>query len=349
MTNAATWQHRVAEGIRTLSPAYFALPMSTGIIALASDALGHGTAGRVFFALNNVEYATLAVLYILRLTFFFPQFRNDLAAHRKGAGFLTIVAASCLLGQEYAHFPGNHAVATAFWVTGLITWLFFAYTFFILVTVRAHKPSLERGINGTWLLFVVSVQALAILACTNVLHWTIPPRTTLFTALLFHLLGWLFYLVFIGIIFYRTIFTVLRANEFEPSYWINMGAAAITSLAGSTLAETLDEHALWTELVPTLKVLTVFAWIAGVWWIPVVFVVGLWRLGSVPVRYQPGYWSMVFPLGMYTLCTWHLAGLFNVPLLKDISPLFIWVAWGAWLVTAIGMWMRIGKVYLLGR
>lgn len=349
MSHGHTLHQRIAEGIRTLSPAYFGLPMATGIIALASDALGFGRLGRALFVLNNVEYAVLAILYLVRVAFFFPAFRDDLASHRRGAGFLTIVAASCLLGNQYIRFLGDHHTASILWVVGLIAWLFFAYAFFILVAVQVRKPSLERGINGTWLLFVVSVQALSVLASTNAAHWALPPRSTLFVALLFHLLGSLFYLVFIGIIFYRTIFSPLRAKEFEPSYWINMGAAAITTLAGAILIEALARQAIWTDLVPPLKLFVVFAWVAGVWWIPVVFFVGLWRYRTIPIRYQSGYWSMVFPLGMYTLCTWHLAALFEVPFLADIAPVFIWFAWGAWLVTAIGMWMRIGRVYVLER
>lgn len=349
MPDGHTLHHRIAEGIRTLSPAYFGLPMATGIIALSSDALGFPRLGRALFALNNVEYAVLAVLYVVRLLFFFPAFRDDLGSHRSGAGFLTIVAASCLLGNQYIRFLGDHHVAAILWMVGFVAWLIFAYAFFILVAVRIRKPSLERGINGTWLLFVVSVQALSVLAAINATHWALPARSMLFVALLFHLLGWLFYLVFIGIIFYRTIFSPLRVREFEPSYWINMGAAAITTLAGCTLVENMGIHHVWAELIAPLKIFIVFAWVAGVWWIPVVFFVGLLRYRTIPVRYVPGYWSMVFPLGMYTLCTWHLAALFEVPILMNIAPLFIWVAWGAWLVTAIGMWMRIGRVYLLGR
>lgn len=62
------------------------------------------------------------------------------------------------------------------------------------------------------------------------------------------------------------------------------------------------------------------------------------------VRLQPGLWTMVFPLGIYTAATGQLAEALPLPALKLIPTYFIFVALAAWLLTMVGMlhhfWVR---------
>lgn len=53
--------------------------------------------------------------------------------------------------------------------------------------------------------------------------------------------------------------------------------------------------------------------------------------------YSPAYWSMVFPLGMYTAATLRLAQALPLPALNAVPTYFIYVALGAWLLTFGGM------------
>lgn len=331
--------------IRTLDPAYFGLPMSTGAIALASHALGDNTVARLLFALNNAEIAVLGLLLLLRLFFFFPSFRNDLTAPNKGAGFLTVVAALCILGTEHILMVPNAGAALALWCAAFIAWLVLSYGFFILVTISHRKPGLEHGIDGSWLLFVVSVQALSILGCLIAPQADPYLRHALFAALFLYLLGCLFYLVVIGLIFYRTTFFHLRAEEFKPSYWIDMGAAAITTLAGTMLADAMAQHGMYTDFIPLLKLGSAFFWVAGTWWIPVILILEIWRHTIIPLRYHAGHWSLVFPLGVYTLCTWELAGILSLPVLQSVAWVLLHVAWLAWSITFLGMCHRVLRRY----
>jgi tellurite resistance protein TehA-like permease len=332
-------------GVQNFSPAYFALAMSTGIISIASNMLGYEVISKWLFVINNIEFVALLIIFILRLLFFFPDFKRDLSSHAEGAGFLTIIAASCILGSEYGLLEFHFERAVILWCFALFMWLILVYSFFILVTIKKQKPTLEDGINGSWLLFVVSVQALSILGNIINPYLILSIQVALFINLFFYLLGVLFYLIVIGIIFYRTTFFPMKAKEFKPSYWIDMGAAAISVLAGVMLIKSMNGIVLYKDFIPTIKLLSVLFWIAGTWWIPVICFLEVWRIKSIPVKYNSGFWSLVFPLGVYTVCTWQLADVLGLDFLKRIPEVSIFIAWAVWLVTFAGMCFELIKSF----
>jgi tellurite resistance protein TehA-like permease len=53
--------------------------------------------------------------------------------------------------------------------------------------------------------------------------------------------------------------------------------------------------------------------------------------------YDPQYWGMVFPLGMYTVCTIRLSQAFALPFLLLPARFFFAVALVAWLWVFIGL------------
>ena len=335
------------DGIQTFSPDYFALAMSTGIMSVASYMLGYTEISRWFFVLNNGEFVLLFCLLLLRVLFFFRSFNKDLSTHSKGAGFLTIIAASCLLGVEYILLKSTFDLSVFIWYFSIGLWLILLYSFFVLVTIKKQKPSLESGLNGSWLLFVVSAQALSILGSMVHPHLNIPVEISIFINLFFYLLGVLFYIILIGIIFYRTTFVLMKADEFKPSYWIDMGAAAISTLSGILLIKSIGNVAIFQEYIPTIKLLSNLFWIAGTWWIPAIIFLEIWRQRTISLKYNAGYWSLVFPLGVYTACTWQLADETGFSFLKEISSVFIYIAWIAWLITFIAMCVGIIRRYFL--
>jgi len=336
-------------GIQTFSPAYFALAMSTGIISIASNMLGHNVVSNWLFMINNIEFSLLLIIFILRLLLFFPDFKKDLSSHADGAGFLTIIAASCILGTEYGLLEFHFERAIILWCFALCAWLILVYSFFFLVTIKKRKPSLEDGINGSWLLFVVSVQALSILGNIISPYLNLSTRVSLFINLFFYLLGVLFYIIVIGIIFYRTTFFPMKANEFKPSYWIDMGAAAITTLSGVILIKNISGIIPYQDFISTIKLLSILFWIAGTWWIPVICLLEIWRLKSIPVKYNAGFWSLVFPLGVYTVATCELAGVLGLHFLKRIPQIFIFIAWIAWIFTFTWMCFTLIKSFFTSK
>jgi tellurite resistance protein TehA-like permease len=74
-------------------------------------------------------------------------------------------------------------------------------------------------------------------------------------------------------------------------------------------------------------------------------ILGGWRhlYERVPLKYDPQYWGMVFPLGMYTACTFQLSRAIQQPFLIAIPHVFIYVALFAWAAAFIGMILNITK------
>ena len=86
-------------------------------------------------------------------------------------------------------------------------------------------------------------------------------------------------------------------------------------------------------------VLGIQFWAAGTWWIPLLFILGFWRhvYKRFPIRYDPQYWGMVFPLGMYTVCTFQLSKAIDFAPLLIIPRYFIYLAFAGWLAAATGL------------
>ena len=134
----------------------------------------------------------------------------------------------------------------------------------------------------------------------------------------------------------------LAAKDLTPSYWINMGAMAISTLAGALLVQAAPQAPFLQSMHPFIEGFTLFCWASGTWWIPLLIVLEVWRyaIRHVPLRYDPMYWGVVFPLGMYAVCTRELTRALGLNVIDALPPLFGLAALLAWLLAGADSLLR---------
>lgn len=336
----------LARQVQNLSPAYFGMVMATGIVALAAHQVGPRWLAWGLFAIAGLTYLLLWTLTILRVYRHPRLFFNDLIDHLRGPGFFTMVAASGILGSEFVVMAEIMSLGFAFWFLALFLWIILTYTIFTAFTVKEEKPSLDKGISGAWLLAVVATQSIAVLAALLAAHTPQPYRLDLnFLALSMWLWGGMLYIWMMSLIFYRYTFFKFSPGDLSPPYWINMGAMAISTLAGSLLIENAANAWFLNSIDPFMKGFTIFYWATGTWWIPMLVILGIWRhvYKRFPLTYDPLYWGAVFPLGMYAVATHRMAMAMRFDFLEPLSTAFSYIAMGAWLVTFVAFLLSLRR------
>ncbi|MFA7266320.1 MAG: tellurite resistance/C4-dicarboxylate transporter family protein [Candidatus Nanopelagicales bacterium] len=340
---------RASDSVQTLNPGYFAIVMATGIISVGMTSVGMPAISAVLLSVAVVAYVTLVVLFIWRIARFRSDIRADFASPARAFSFFTFVAASGVLGTRLL-LGSQTPLAVLMLAIAAVAWLVLGYVipWSIVVAPRPRPRAVLAEANGTWFIWAVGSQSVAVLAATLEPVASIAQRELALVAVFSWSVGAVLYAyagVCVGI---RLLIHPVRPTDIGPQYWVAMGATAITVLAGARIVEMADApmtHAA-RGLVGGLSI--VF-WCFGTWLVPALLGAGWWRhiRHGIPLRYEASLWSMIFPLGMYGVASINLGEADALPIIEFIGRCEIWLALAAWALVIYGLLVNFVRSVVL--
>ncbi|WP_272937708.1 tellurite resistance/C4-dicarboxylate transporter family protein [Mycolicibacter senuensis] len=336
------------EAVRTLNPGYFALVMASGMVSMA---MYHQDAYWLSVPLLWVTVASYLVLVTVsaaRLIAFRHEFRADLSDSGRAFGLFTFVSATNVLGARLVIDEHVH-VAVGLLLVSTLAWLVLGYLIpWTAVLGTSERPVVRRA-NGTWFIWVVASQSVAVLAAVLEVEIDEPWRQSL---ALLAVVSWS-----IGVFLYgaagifvalRLLLYPLRPRDLIPQYWVAMGAAAITVLAGARIVE-MAEAPMVTATRGLIAGTSVMFWAFGTWLIPPLIAAGVWRhvVHGISLRYEATWWSVIFPLSMYGVGSHYLGQADHLPIVYYIGSVQSWIALAAWAITFVVMLHHLFRTLLV--
>lgn len=333
--------------LRDLYPGYFALTMATGIISVAFSLQGVGLFADILFWVSILSWLVLTYIYTWRLIKYPKVVFENLVNPKTTFIFFTFVAATNICGM-LLYQRGFINLALGCWAMAFVYWSALMYTGFASLCF-AHNDREVNVVHGGWLILIVGTQSLVLLGSK------IAPELGEYVVYMMaevHMLwalGLIFYAIFVTLFCYRIFFMNMEASDYTPLMWVVMGAAAISANAGNNLLLTESSIQLLIDLRPMVQMLSIILWTFASWWIPLLVIIGLWKhvYQKVPLTYDPMQWSIVFPLGMYTVATNNLALSAEFEPLLYLSSGMLWIAgicWGSLMIFMFYSLFKPGKI-----
>lgn len=334
----------IDDGVRSLYPGYFALVMATGIVSNAFWFLGLIPLSDALLVVNVVAFPLLVVATIARAVRHPRALWRDLVDPRLVFSFFTVVAGANVLGLGLV-LRGARAPAIALWLMALALWIVLGYFSFSVLTFLNVAEEGADVVHGGWLIAIVGTESLVLLGARVAPDLGVLEPLAYVTIEVLWGVGIVFYGIFITLFSYRIFFGRLEPADITPLFWVIMGAAAISANAGSTLILTPTGLPFLADTHAFVNGTTLILWAWATWWIPLLVIFGVWRhlVRRHPLTYHPMYWSLVFPLGMYTVATYRLGNAADFVPLRTLAEVFVWAAFAAWLATMAGLLLSAGR------
>lgn len=339
---------RIQEAVRGLTPGYFALVMASGIISVGMSLEGHTQVSVLLLVVAVAAFVVLGLLTVWRLVAHRDAVREDFEDPRRAFGFFTFVAGTNVVGVRLA-IDGQHAVSVTLLAAAGFGWLVLGYVVpWTAVLGKQERPVIATA-NGTWFIWVVASQSIAVAAATLQ-----PVRPELndqlaIVAVFSWSVGMVLYVAAGVFVAARMMLYEFRPVDLNPPYWVAMGAAAITVLAGARIVEMTAAPMVDATRGLAAGTSVVF-WSFATWLIPVLTAAGWWRhvRHRVPLVYEATLWSIIFPLGMYAVAGIYLGQADGLPLVGAIGSAELWIAFAAWALTLVAMVAHVVRTVLLG-
>ncbi|MCL1870363.1 MAG: tellurite resistance/C4-dicarboxylate transporter family protein [Promicromonosporaceae bacterium] len=331
----------MGNAVEGLTPGYFALVMATGIISAGMSLEGFAVLSSVLLVVCAVAFVTLLSLTVWRVVAYRGAAAEDFMDPRRAFGYFTYVAGTNVFGVRLA-LAGHHTATAVLLTFTFLAWVVLGYVVpWTAVLGRQERPVVITA-NGTWFIWVVASQSVAVAAATIEPVFEAGRRELALLAVVSWSVGVFLYGAAGVLVALRLMLYKFGPEELTPPYWVSMGALAITVLAGARIVEMADAPMVHATRGLIAGLAVVF-WAFATWLIPVLVAAGWCRhvRRRVPLRYEATLWSIIFPLGMYGVASIYLGRADTLPIVENIGRVDLWVAFGAWAVVLAAMCLHV--------
>jgi tellurite resistance protein TehA-like permease len=318
------------QAVLRVDPGGFAMVMATGIVSAALSQDGLPGPADVLLGIAVAGFVSVAVVLCLRAAWFPADARAGLTPPERGFPAFCLVAACAVVGNGLAA-DGQSVTAAVLAIGTVAGWL----TITCLVPVRlavggSARQAVMRA-DGTWYLFAVATQSVAIACVITGTDGLLPRRAAAAAAITAWSAGLLVYLATSAIVSARLLRAGPGPAQERTPYWVTMGAASIGVLAAARILRVTGPSAGRSAIAG----LAVALWVIATCLIPVVAALQ----GRPPLRprYLATRWMIVFPLGMYATAGESLGAAAGEPLISHVAEVAVWPAAAAWLLVFTAM------------
>lgn len=349
--------------LRDLHPGWFAAVMGTGILAVAlANNPGNlpalvGVTRGASIALAVLAYALAAVLtvafvarWLVHPTAALADLRHPMVGglHATAPGGLLVLAVMTSVVGPHLMTAGAVVATTAVLATVGTTLALLVAVAFGYTLVVGERPA--AAANGSWFIPPV-VTVIVPMAIAPLLGHVGPQvaRLLLFVGYAFLGMGFLLFLLTLGLLHDRLVEHPLPPAPLAPSLWIALGPVGVSALAPLALARA-GQAVLGPEAGTVLSLSLVVAscvWGFGLWWLALAasLLVRYLRAGAIP--FHVGWWGFVFPLGAYAVATLTLARAWDLPPVEGLGVVLVLAlaaAWGTVTVRTVAG-LRTGRLW----
>ena len=316
------------------APDVFAAVMATGIVSIGARDHHYAMISGTLGVLASLGFGVLVAVVIGAAVARSRKLFWDLTDPDVTLRLFTFVAACAVLDTRLSF---NLAMLRVLGIVALLAWLVL-----IVLTARnmsAHRwAALRDHAHGAWELASVGTSGLAIVM-GQISYYT-GHRWWLQAAIPIWLAAIGIYALMTWLILWRAIVERGDRDGFAPDSWIMMGGLAIATLAGDVVHQHLSG---WPA--DAVRTITIVTWVGATLWIAPLIYFGLHRITQRPdvLQFTGAWWSLVFPLGMYSAATDAMGAETGVRSMQTISLVFFWDAFAVWLIVAVAGLLRLRR------
>ncbi|GJQ57945.1 MAG: hypothetical protein D8M57_00955 [Candidatus Scalindua sp. AMX11] len=308
--------HVLQIAVYSVNARWFIVAMATIMMALSSSSYGYNAVSSYLFITGLGVFFTVVIFMGIKAFLYYEDLLHELLDLEKLHYSFSLVGIVALTGICVSKLFGLHTVTYIFWYAALVLWVITTLSSFTILFLyrKSEDRKIEEILHGGWFFVVIGTQFTALLSID--VAGQVTGHTLLIQYISFVLwsVGTFLYLTFMTFVVFRLVFYPVTHDTELSSYWMNTGAAAITTVVCAALHQQIYMTGdPLGELLPFLKGFALFFWSIGLWWLPFLIILAIrkqvkkgWKL-----PFTVGYWEIVFAICLFATGTTQLTGLFD--------------------------------------